>query len=118
MTQKMMFKEKVVSYFGYWPKFCDGKICSFLFDEYEEKVHLDIDYIDTDKSKRALVKIVFSHVSSLNLDNFRNQNILDELIINEDLKDRLRIDLISCYGLSGSFECGGIEVKDIVLHPI
>jgi hypothetical protein len=107
--------KKVVDFFGYWPKFCDAKIITFVFDKTKESIfsiRLRINYIDADQKKGALIEILFNKVSKLEINSIFNENVLDELVIDKDegSDSSYGVELIGCYGANGIFVCKEIEV--------
>jgi hypothetical protein len=111
--------KKTIDFFGYWPKFCDAKILSFIFDKTKERIfsiQLRIYYIDADQNKNALIDILFNNVSNLDINNIFTENVLDELVINKDQNtvSSYKVELISCYGANGVFVCEEIEVVAMI----
>lgn len=107
---KIVNRDKVISKFGYWPKFCDAKIVNFFFDATTKKIGLTIDYIDVDKNKQSEVEFVFIGVFDVNLSDFFEENVLDELAFVKDDTNFYEIILDACYGLNGKFFCNSIQV--------
>ena len=103
--------EAVISYFGYWPQFCDGKIRRFTFEK-AGSIGLTISYIDSDQDKRALVEIQFSGVFDVDLHDLHSENVLDNLNISADTSP-VRIELEACCGLRGAFSCETVEVVNV-----
>jgi hypothetical protein len=106
--------EKVESYFGYWPLFCDGKITSLAFAQ-PGTILLVIDYIDAEKPRRAEVSLKFSGVTEVDLSELRSENVIDALRIPEELPAQITLE--SCYGLVGSFSCTAVEVSTVMPNP-
>lgn len=103
-------QEKVIDYFGYWPKFCDAKFKSFLFEK-SGVIETTIYYIDSDTSKKAQVSIKFSGVTDMKLNDFMSENVIDEISITDKSPYMITID--ACYGLNGRFKCTDIEVTNV-----
>lgn len=112
--------ENVVSYFGYWPKFCDAKLTLFSFEcsVVEISIKLGVYYVDHDKGISANVIIIFDGVFDISLDNFLSENVIDSLDIEKSTscgnKESLSISLESCFGLCGSFSCDKAKVIECV----
>jgi len=110
-------RDEVVSFFGYWPEFCDAKIRAFIFDRTKEhacSIKVRIYYIDSNQNKSAELEIEFGDVSELNINNIFTDNVLDNLIINSNkslLNNQYEVLFIACAGLSGKFMCENIQVK-------
>lgn len=102
--------EQVERHFGYWPEFSDGIITRFSYED-ETVIVLAINYIDKDKNKAAQVDLRFSGVSSIELSNFKSQNIIDLLRIS--LEQPIKVELEACYGLCGHFHCCSVEVTSM-----
>ncbi len=110
--------KRTIDFFGYWPKFCDAKILSFVFNKTKERIcsiRLRIYYIDADQNKSALIEILFNNVSKLEINNIFTENVLDELVIDKDENSvsLYKVELISCYGANGFFVCEDIEVVEM-----
>lgn len=101
----------VVSYFGYWPEFCDGKILSFLY-EAPDLLQLAISYIDADKALGAQIQFRFVGVSDVNFSELRSENVIDSLRLMEG--DPNRVELEAAYGLAGSFNFQAAEVVSLL----
>ncbi|HQS59824.1 MAG: hypothetical protein B7Y56_15780 [Gallionellales bacterium 35-53-114] len=99
--------EKVLSYFGYWPDFCDAKIESFSYNK-AGTIELCIFYIDSNLAKSADVNLRFNGVSEVALDNLFSENVIDEISFEGSGPFTVTID--GCYGLEGSFKSKSIEV--------
>lgn len=106
--------DKVESYFGYWPLFCDGKIKSIAFVQ-PGTITLVIFYIDADKQKGAEVTLTFSGVTDLELSELNSENVIDALHISEELP--IQVMLEACYGLAGRFKCAAAEVSYVLKKP-
>jgi len=101
--------EKVSSYFGYWPEFCDAKIESFSYNS-SGFIGLSIFYIDTDLGKSAHITFQFSGVTEVSLSDLLSENIIAEISI--EGAGPFTITMESCYGMGGSFKCDSIQVAD------
>ena len=99
--------EKVLSYFGYWPEFCDAKIESFSYNK-AGIIELSIFYIDLSLVKSAYVNIRFIGVSEVALYKLLSENVIDEMSIEGE--GPFTVNIESCYGLEGGFKSKSIEV--------
>lgn len=108
------YADKVQSYFGYWPLFCDGKIKSIAFVQ-PGTITLVICYIDADKQKGAEITLTFSDVTDLELSELSSENVIDALHISEELP--IQVTLEACYGLAGKFKCAAAEVSYVLKKP-
>jgi hypothetical protein len=99
--------EKVLSYFGYWPEFCDAKIESISYNK-TGTIELCIFYIDSNLAKSAEVNLRFNGVSEVALDNLFAENVIDE--ISFEGTGPFTVTIEACYGLKGSFKSKSIEV--------
>lgn len=102
--------EKVESYFGYWPLFCDAKITNFSFAQ-PGTITLVIAYIDAEKHRGAEVSLKFSGVTEVELSELLTENVIDALRIPEELPAQVTLE--ACYGLEGTFSCAAIEVLSV-----
>ncbi len=120
MELRINNSSKVTSMFGYWPKFCDAKILFFSFEENEngeKRITMRLVYIDSEQSIGAKIGIVFNGVSKTNFNDLFDQNELDELVIVKSETDsNYSVELQSCYGLSGEFNCESIGVAEVIKH--
>ena len=110
--------DKLMSIFGYWPEFCDAKIKSLVFSKSSidgDSIQFLISYIDSSLSLKAVISLIFKEVENLNLSDLMNENVLDELLIQTSSTNSMYIDveLVSCYGLCGSFICRSVELLDV-----
>jgi hypothetical protein len=101
--------EKVSSYFGYWPEFCDAKIESFSYNS-SGIIELSIFYIDADLNKTAHIALQFSGVTEVSLSDLFSENVIDEISI--EGTGPFNISIESCFGLGGSFKCDSVRVAD------
>ena len=99
--------EKVLSYFGYWPKFCDAKIESFSYSK-AGTIDLCVFYIDSNLAKSADVNLRFNGISEVALNNLFSENVIDE--ISFEGTGPFTVTIEGCYGLEGSFKSKSIEV--------
>ena len=99
------YKEEIVEYFGYWPAFCDGHIVSY--ERIDNSIKLKIDYIDSDKSLRALIEISFQGTSDVHLSEYVPESVIDTLSILSGSQHWINLE--PCYGLGGSFKCKHIQ---------
>lgn len=110
VTSMITRAEEVVSYFGYWPLFCDGKIKSLGFSQ-PGTITLAISYLDAETQKGAEVDLTFSGVTDVDFSELRSENVIDALRIPEGLSGKVTLE--ACYGLAGSFNCAAVEVSGV-----
>jgi hypothetical protein len=96
-----LYQNQITDHFGYWPSFCDGQIVSF--SKNEDSIAMEIDYIDSDKSIGALVKLEFLNVSEVSLSEYMSGSVIDSLRVLSGKHHWIEIE--SCYGVAGSFKC-------------
>lgn len=106
--------EKVESYFGYWPLFCDAKITNLAFAQ-PGTITLVIAYTDAEKHRGAEVSLKFSGVTEVELSELRSENVIDTLRIPEEFPAQVTLE--ACYGLEGSFRCAAVEVSSVKPNP-
>ena len=110
--------EKVISYFGYWPEFCDAKILSFHLMKSDKDIRLIIKlkYIDSDLNKSAGIELTFESVRGLNINNIFDENVIDLITIRRPEGDQgYSISIEACSGCSGEFYCNGISSDLMIL---
>ncbi len=114
---KHIFNSKLVDdLFGYWPEFCDARITLFSVSHLPKnvsKILLTLSYIDSGQSIGAEIKLEFSRVSSIQLNELMNENVLDQLAIRPLTGEELEIELTPCCGLVGSFKCKQAKVISV-----
>ncbi|WP_370979732.1 Imm50 family immunity protein [Agaribacterium sp. ZY112] len=103
------FKKEIKELFGYWPKFCDGRITDY--QNTGDNLNLQIDYIDSDQDIRAVITITFIGITNQELSTYEPNSVVDELSITPGSKYKVQID--SCFGLSGIFNCQSIQVNHV-----
>lgn len=106
--------ERVESYFGYWPLFCDGKITNFAIAQ-PGTITLVIAYTDAEKHRGAEVSLKFSGVTEVELSELRSENVIDALRIPEVFPAKVTLE--ACYGLVGGFRCAAVEVSSVMPNP-
>ncbi|HMW47079.1 MAG TPA: Imm50 family immunity protein [Cellvibrionaceae bacterium] len=99
------YQAEVVEFFGYWPAFCDGHVVSY--ENTGNSIKLRIDYIDSDKSLRALVEISFQEVSDAYLSDYVPESVVSNLSILRGSQHWVSLE--PCYGLGGSFKCKSVQ---------
>nr|WP_295074813.1 Imm50 family immunity protein [uncultured Roseateles sp.] len=102
--------DQLVSYFGYWPEFCDAKIVLISFEP-QSSIVMRIAYIDVDRGCAATIELKFSGVSEIALTDLLSENVIDSLRLSQGSPVRVILD--ACYGLQGSFTCQAVEVSSL-----
>ena len=108
--------EKVTDRFGYWPMFCDSKIRYFSIDTFKKSINLMLFYIDSDKNISASIGLDFQSVLNVELSDFLDENVIDELSIKVE-GSRYLVEIFGCYGLHGSFSCDTVRVNSTEINP-
>jgi len=101
-------KESVISYFGYWPEFCDAKIKELNFNS-EGTLLISVNYIDSEINKEALINIKFIGITELKMYELRDDNNIDFIEIDDN--DEIVVNIEAASGLSGSLKCKEVIVK-------
>lgn len=99
--------EAVISHFGYWPEFADASVLRFLF-EAPGVISFTVRYGDAMTGRAGEVNLRFSGVTRAELNELREQNVLDALVVSHG--ERLEVRLEAAYGLYGSFACDAAAV--------
>ena len=109
----MIFEsQQVVSVFGYWPAFADGRIEVISLEG--DALILGISYVDAETSKSAIVKLRFLGVSEVEFTDLKTENVIDALHMTGESPMSVRIE--ACYGLDGTFNCDAVEVLSVLPH--
>lgn len=101
--------EAVTSHFGYWPEFADGRVLRFSFEALGT-ISLSLRYGDALTGRSGEVDLRFEQVTRVELDELREQNVLDALVLTNDSPRKVRLE--AAYGLHGSFACESATVVD------
>ncbi|MCK7599187.1 immunity 50 family protein [Microbulbifer sp. CAU 1566] len=101
------YQKEVVSYFGYWPVFCDAPIKAFR--EEGGAIELVLEYIDSNKNIQGTVSISFYGVTGNSLSEYEPSSVIDTLKILEGKQFWVSIE--PCYGMGGSFKCTSVVAK-------
>lgn len=99
--------EPVISHFGYWPTFADGTVLRFAL-EAPGAIELSLRYGDSMTGRSGEVDLRFERVSRAELDELREQNVLDELALTAGSPIEVRLE--AAYGLYGTFACESVSV--------
>ncbi len=129
--------EKVLSAFGHWPSFHDGEVHRLVLDSTRtdamgarfpsvellvrgwnmtERVSSDGFYV---LEADSLVHLLFEHVYDVELDGLNHQNVLSglEISVAESTEKPgskcLVVELVHCYGLSGTFKASSASVLSV-----
>ena len=129
--------EEVLAVFGRWPSFHDGEIHRLLLDSTRTDEsgsrypsielalrgwNLTSQVSDEGFYKvecDSVVNLLFEHVYDVELDGLNHQNVLSELELSEAQdpenpeSNHLAVELVHCYGLSGSFKAASAKVMSI-----
>ena len=121
--------DRLARRFGGWPSFHDAEVLRLVLDRHgangptaELLVHtwLMTDKVDeTGKyvlERHTLVQFLFEQVSSMELADFNQQNVLMGLEFSVETvegKQAFRVTIRPCYGLAGSLVCGRVIVADV-----
>lgn len=107
--------ESVESFFGYWPMFSDGNITKIALDGPKGSLQVSVFYIDSDKNISAEVGLLFTGVNDMELNEVREHNVLDELIIESsgEFSNRCEVKFVGCCGATGNLFCESVEVEYI-----
>jgi hypothetical protein len=128
--------EIVLARFGDWPSFHDGEVHRLLLDSTRlgpdgsryPSIELDLrGWIMTDEVTEqgfyrcehdSVVSFLFERVSGVELDGLNHQNVLSclnlELLLPENGRSQLKVELEHCFGLSGSFVAASAKIVRVV----
>jgi len=101
--------ESVTSHFGYWPEFADGTVLRFSL-EAPGTISLSLRYGDAMTARSGEVDLRFERVTSAELSELREQNVLDALVLTDGSPMMVRLE--AAFGLHGSFKCESAAVVD------
>lgn len=101
--------EAVTSHFGYWPEFADGTVLRFAL-EVPGTISLSVRYADAMTGRSGEVDLLFERVTRAKLNELREQNVLDALVLIEGFPIEVRME--GAFGLHGCFACESVSVVD------
>ena len=104
-------KEDIVSYFGYWPEFCDSRILELGLNFSVKEITLLLEYIDNDKGLTAKVTFTFTQVYDFFLSELTDGAVLDLLEFREIDSGGFIVLLQGAYGIVGKLSCHKVSVK-------
>ena len=130
-------RQIVIDTFGQWPSFHDGEVHRVVLDRtrhlpngsYYPSIELHIrGWIMTSEitasghykqERDSVVPFLFERVTDAELDGLNHQNVLSSLDFeisrdNESNSPALSVELVHCYGLSGSFKALQASVISVV----
>ena len=119
--------ELVTSHFGTWPSFHDSEVLRVELERADACLLISLRAFEMSNAidqkgnfrREKLCRIVlkFSQVDKLRLEDFNEQNVISELVIEKQSNNvEIAVSLRSSYGLSGSFVCRAAEV--LCVEPI
>ncbi len=122
ISHQMPGADSIIQWFGYWPDFHDSEILELHLNRkgsswikiYTWSMTNKIDdkgYYGTEK--HAVVTFIFEKITDVDLSNFSQQNVINELNISQS-DNEIRLTMSPCYGLSGFLQ--GI-ISRIELFP-
>jgi hypothetical protein len=126
-----MNREALVERFGEWPPFHDAEVYGLRLDSGQRtdgiaRLQLDVHVFAIDGQlpggrfnfvDHTLVTFEFEDIEAVELDGFRPQNVLDDLVmedVNAAAGRQVQVTLPSNNGLGGSFRCRAVMVLDAV----
>lgn len=113
-------KQTVVTELGYWPEFCDAKIDELSFRPYTESgavLLILLHYIDTDKRKDLNVRINLLGVHDMNFGEFREENVIDKVILENSNSNGVDFEIEACAGIFGSCKSRSAYIELISSKP-
>ncbi len=122
--------QAVTSYFGFWPWFHDAEVLRVEMARTDSGPALAMDvhvfhlFSEPDERgshkllKQCVVSFLCRNVDDVELVDFNHQNVIFSLAVDHQ-GERLCVTLSPCYGLSGRFTCGEMEVVGLkeILKP-
>lgn len=132
VVKRIQGADKLIGVFGYWPSFHDAEVVWLRLDrepvfygptleilihafEITSEVGSDGCYV---LRHHVLARFRFHQVVGLTMEDFNYQNALFGLSIT-DIRERqmemidFEVTLSSSFGLSGSFQCGRVELVEV-----
>jgi hypothetical protein len=109
-------RDKLISELGYWPDFCDARICELFFRRDAEaglELSLTLQYIDMELNLELFVKLSLHGVFNMKFDNITIDNVIDKLSIS----DAFVIEIEAAIGIFGHCKCKAIDVDVITSEP-
>ena len=113
----------LMDYLGQWPSFHDAEVITLHLDRKHVTLELTLAYVWRDiasgygeckSPKCCTATLIFRGVSELHLDDFNEQNVLAELLIQRLNETEFTVRLNPVYGVRADFSCRDIEVFSVV----
>jgi hypothetical protein len=117
--QELTGADEVISWFGYMQSFHDAEIVEVSLKRNSTSVlvvhcwHTSNELDEAGCFKRqkdALVSFMFTGVTDLNLDGFNQQNVIFGIEL-ERTADELRLEILPCFGMSGTITAKEISMS-------
>lgn len=83
--------DNVISHFGYWPQFADGTVFRFLYVA-PGTISLSVRYGDSTTGRSGEVDLRFDRVTRAALDELREHNVLDALVLADGTPMEVRLE--------------------------
>lgn len=107
----------VLENFREWPSFHDAEVIDILLVREETKIVMKINVTEQSTSnnyEKATITFGFYNVEDLELYGFNHQNVIAGISLNKE-KEKIKVEILSCYGIGGRFFCERIEVINVDL---
>jgi hypothetical protein len=119
-NEDILGKDILVSKLGYWPEFCDAKIIDLSFKPYEDSgatLSIVLHYIDMDKKKDLVVRIVLIGICNMRFDSLGVENVIDRICINKQSDGVVELEIEACAGIYGEASSRNANIELISLKP-
>jgi hypothetical protein len=122
ISTRIAESEKLTRVIGSWPAFHDAEVLSIELKrggkgaEAEASATFQIRVIE--KQRDVIVRLLFTGVEDLKLEDFNHQNVIYEMrIVDANDGQRARVEIDTSFGLSGTFSCDRVEVLAVSTLP-
>jgi hypothetical protein len=122
ISTRIAESEKLTRLLGAWPSFHDAEIVSVELNRGAKAAAAEASAIFQirlfEKDTDLFVRLLFTRVEDLKLEDFNHQNVIYEMrIIDASDGKRARVEVDTSFGLSGGFTCERVEVLSVSTLP-
>ena len=104
-------KNALITYFGYWPEFCDSKLLRFYVDLEKYEILLSLEYLDVDQGLSCRVDFICSAVFELSMSELRSGAVIESLDFKYLDAGGVCVEVRGVYGVRGEFNCRNLSLE-------
>ncbi len=127
MSNKIIGKQIVEDYFGYFPTFHDSEVIEFYLNRTKITAKILIYTFDTDneingsrnyrKKNECFISLEIENINDISLKGFNHQNVLDRIRFIDTDDNKIKIIFDECFGLSGYIIAEQISIVSLMSTP-